>query len=100
MNVRRTILLVGLAAVAGLLISAGSGSARQAASVGFAPPVYVDQQLAGGEPEVIADTLHGKLVYTAHEGTTHLYRDGLTMSPWANFAFAANNSTQATIWNS
>jgi hypothetical protein len=76
MNVRRTILLVGLAALAGLLISAGSGSARQAAGVGFGIPVYVDQQLAGGEPEVIADTLHGKLVYTAHEGTTHLYRDG------------------------
>lgn len=100
MNVRRTILLVGLAAVTGLLICAGSGSARQAASVGFGLPVYVDQQLAGGEPEVIADTLHGKLVYTAHEGTTHLYRDGLTMSPWGDFAFVANYCNQVNVWNS
>src|SRR2546423_1283647 len=47
----------------------------------FAPPVYVDQQLAGGEPEVIADAQHGTLIYSAHEGTTHLYRDGVVSSP-------------------
>src|SRR3954467_5083574 len=44
-----------------------------AATPRFAAPVYVDQQLAGGEPEVFADVLHGRLIYTSHEGTTHLY---------------------------
>jgi hypothetical protein len=100
MNVRRTVLLAGLAAVLGLLVTAGSGAAPQAATVGFAAPVYVDQQLAGGEPEVIADTLHGKLVYTSHEGTTHLYRDGYTMSPWGDFAFVTNYCNQVNVWNS
>src|SRR5712691_3350282 len=99
MNARRTILLAGLAAWLALLLAGGSGGASQAA-VGFASPVYVDQQLAGGEPEVIADTLHGKLVYTAHEGTTHLYRDGYTMSPWGDFAFVSNYCNQVNVWNS
>src|SRR5258708_346080 len=78
----------GLAASLGWVLAGGSGAKTPA--VGFAPPVYVDQQLAGGEPEVIADTLHGKFVYSAHEGTTHLYRDGYTMSPWGDFAFVSN----------
>jgi hypothetical protein len=99
MNARRTILLAGLAASLALVLAGGSGGASQAA-VGFASAVYVDQQLAGGEPEVIADTLHGKLVYTAHEGTTHLYRDGYTMSPWGDFAFVSNYRNQVNIWNS
>jgi hypothetical protein len=99
MNARRTILLAVLAAALAMVLAGGSGGASQA-GVGFANPVYVDQQLAGGEPEVIADTLHGKLVYTAHEGTTHLYRDGYTMSPWGDFAFVSNYCNQVNIWNS
>jgi hypothetical protein len=76
---RRSLRLVtaafGLAAV---LIVATSGSAVAATpAVHFGTPVYVDQQLAGGEPLVLADSLHGTLVYTSHEGTTHLYRNGL-----------------------
>jgi hypothetical protein len=93
MKMRRIALLAGLPAVLGLLLAGGSGNARQV-TVGFAPPVYVDQQLAGGEPEVVADTLHGKLVYTSHEGTTHLYRDGITMSPWATSRSSATTATR------
>jgi len=99
MNVRRTVLLAVLAASLAMVLPGGSGGASQA-GVGFANAVYVDQQLAGGEPEVIADTLHGKLVYTAHEGTTHLYRDGYTMSPWGDFAFVSNYCNQVNVWNS
>ena len=66
----------------------------------FAPPVYVDQQLAGGEPTVFADTLHGRLIYTSHEGTTHLYRDGITSSPWGDFSFVSNYCNQVNIWTS
>src|SRR5207237_103754 len=55
---------------------------------------------AGGEPEVFADTLHGRLIYTSHEGTTHLYRDGLVMSPWGDFSFVSNYCNQVNIWTS
>jgi hypothetical protein len=99
MNARRLVLLAGLSALLGLALAGSSGGATQSA-VGFATPVYVDQQLAGGEPEVIADTLHGKLVYTSHEGTTHLYRDGITMSPWGDFSFVTNYCNQVNVWNS
>ena len=68
--------------VAAVVAATLPGSIRAATSTTtFAPPVYVDQQLAGGEPTVFADTLHGRLIYTSHEGTTHLYRDGITSSP-------------------
>src|SRR5213079_3445626 len=66
----------------------------------FAPPVYVDQQLAGGEPEVFTDAKHGTLIYTAHEGTTHLYRDGVVTSPWGDFSFVSNYCNQVIIWTS
>ena len=81
------------------LALAGAGSAGTSVP-SFAPPVYVDQQLAGGEPEVFADTLHGRLIYSSHEGTTHLYRDGLTSSPWGNFAFVSNYCNQVNTWTS
>ena len=66
--------VLGLAALAGVLATRGSAVPPGPT---FAPPVYVDQTLAGGEPEVFADSKHGTIIYTAHEGTTHLYRDGI-----------------------
>ena len=89
--------LLGLIALAAAL--PGSGRAGTAAPT-FAAPVYVDQQLAGGEPEVFADTLHGRLIYSAHEGTTHLYRDGIVSSPWGDFSFVSNYCNQVNIWTS
>jgi hypothetical protein len=89
--------LLGMVALVGLL--PGSGQAATAAPT-FAPPVYVDQDLAGGEPEVFADTLHGRLIYSAHEGTTHLYRDGIVSSPWGDFSFVSNYCNQVNIWTS
>lgn len=93
-------IVIGSAAavlIAGFLAS--SGAARTTPPV-FGTPVYVDQQLAGGEPEVIADTLHGDFVYTAHEGTTHLYRNGLVTSPWGDFSFVSNYCNQVNVWTS
>ncbi len=55
---------------------------------------YVDSQLAGGEPTVMADKAHGTIIYTAHEGTTHLYRNGL-VTP---LDFASNYRNQVNIW--
>src|SRR6266404_5911631 len=96
-NLRRA--SVGAIAALGLLALAGSGTAGPSAQT-FAPAVYVDQQLAGGEPTVMADPLHGTIIYTAHEGTTHLYRDGITSSPWGNFSFVANYCNQVNVWTS
>ena len=90
--------LLTLATFAGAL--PGSGTAGGATALKFAPPIYVDQQLAGGEPEVFADVLHGRLIYTSHEGTTHLYKDGITSSPWGDFAFVSNYCNQVNTWTS
>src|SRR3954447_26908542 len=67
--------------------------------IGFDKPVYVDQELAGGEPILYADNLHGTLVYTAHEGTTHLYRVGFT-APLGDTNLAGNYRNQVLIWTS
>jgi len=46
----------------------------------------------------MANPLHGTLVYSSHEGTTHLYRDGLVSSPFGDFQFVANYCNQVNIW--
>ncbi|MEA2397720.1 MAG: hypothetical protein QOK25_1276, partial [Thermoleophilaceae bacterium] len=81
-----------LAAVAIAAVLAPATSS--AAPVQFAKPVFVDGQLAGGEPLVIADNVHHTLIYTAHEGTTHLYRNGITYPA----DFVANYRNQVNIW--
>jgi hypothetical protein len=88
--------LLGVAALGGLLARGSTASSGPT----FAPPIYVDQQLAGGEPEVFADTLHGRLIYSSHEGTTHLYRDGIVDSPWGDFSFVSNYCNQVNVWTS
>jgi hypothetical protein len=89
------------AALAGLLaVGPAVAHAAGVSAPTFGPPVYVDQQLAGGEPEVFADTVHGTLIYSSHEGTTHLYRDGIVSSPWGNFDFVSNYCNQVNIWTS
>jgi hypothetical protein len=67
-----------------------------AGAVGFSAPQFVDRELAGGEPLVIADPNHHTLVYTSHEGTTHLYRPGL----FAPLPFGVNYRNQVNIWTS
>ena len=57
----------GARSIAVLAALPGSSAAATTAPK-FAPPVYVDQQLAGGEPEVFADVLHGRLIYTLARG--------------------------------
>src|SRR5437667_11482251 len=88
------VLLLAVVAPSG----ASGGGAATPPPPAFGPPIYVDQQLAGGEPEVFADTLHGTLVYSAHEGTTHLYRDGIVSSPCGDFSFVTNYCNQGNVW--
>jgi hypothetical protein len=76
-----------------LLLLAVPGFAS-AASPGYGPIQFVDRELAGGEPLVFYDAVHKSYIYTAHEGTTHLYRPGLS-SP---FEFVPNYRNQVNIW--
>ena len=94
--------LLVFAAALGLLAAGGLAGASNAGSTAptFAAPVYVDQTLAGGEPTIFADALHGRLIYTSHEGTTHLYRDGIVSSPWGDFSFVSNYCNQVNTWTS
>jgi hypothetical protein len=85
-------------AVVGALISLVVAHPAAAAPVGFGQPVFVDRELAGGEPLVFADKVHHTLVYTSHEGTTHLYRPGLVSG--ATAAFGLNYRNQVNIWTS
>ena len=69
----------------------------QADGIGFSKPTYVSTTLAGGEPLVFADTKHGTLIYASHEGTTHLYRNGLATIP---VNWLANYRNQVNTWYS
>jgi hypothetical protein len=96
-SLRAAAVAFGLAAT---FVVAAPGSVAATSGVHYATPVYVDQALAGGEPEVLSDPLHGTLVYTSHEGTTHLYRNGLITSPWGDFSFVSNYCNQVNVWTS
>src|SRR3954465_4180779 len=65
-------------------------------ALGFAPAQFLDDELAGGEPIVFADTAHHTLIYSAHEGTTHLYRPGLASA--APVSWLTNYRNQVNIW--
>jgi hypothetical protein len=91
--------VVGVAAMA--TASALPAAAEQPPSrPGFSKPRYVDRHLAGGEPLVIRSAKTGRLVYTAHEGTTHLYRDGLAEGGQGDSDFVSNYRNQVNIWYS
>jgi hypothetical protein len=74
---------VALAAVAALGGSSTSGRAQS--TVGFSPPVFVDSSKAGGEPLILHSTKYGTLVYSSHEGTTHLDRSGAVGTSFVDF---------------
>src|SRR3954452_23384650 len=80
-----------------LLVVLATAATATATPAGFAPKTFVSGTLAGGEPLVFADDAHGPLIYTSHEGTTHLYRNGLATIP-ANWL--ANYRDQVNTWYS
>src|SRR4051812_15012394 len=90
--------LLGLTASLIAVGAAGAVTPAAGAPLGFAPPGFVDQSLAGGEPLVTAAPVHGTLVYTSHEGTTHLYQPGLATS--SVLPFLVNYRDQVNIWTS
>src|SRR5436305_13503486 len=78
------------------LLTGGTPASAAGPALGFAPAQFLDDELAGGEPIVFADTAHHTLIYSAHEGTTHLYRPGLASA--APVSWLANYRNQVNIW--
>jgi hypothetical protein len=83
---RRLGFAAAVAFSAAAAVSFGTAPAGHATSaVGFAQPVFVDMARAGGEPGIIHSSKFGDLVYSAHEGTTHIDRVGVASKSTADF---------------
>src|SRR3954468_497837 len=95
---RPRMLTPALAAAA--LIALASAPAAPAAPFGFGLPSYVDAtgKLAGGEPVIATDPVHHTIVYSSHEGTTHIYRVGLPSE--TTFQFLSGYRNQVNNWTS
>ncbi len=89
-----TVLVLGLG---------GSRLARadtKATGVGFDAPVFVDQNVGGGEPSVMYDPKAHDYIFTAHEGTTLTDHDGIAGSPDTSANWLANYRNQVNVWTS
>jgi hypothetical protein len=95
-STRRYVACAALAAAC--LSSLGAGTSGPA--IGFGTPTYVDTSHAGGEPVILNSGTKGTLVYTSHQGTTHLYRDGIVSSPDAFAQFLLADCNQVYVWYS
>jgi hypothetical protein len=69
-------------------------------ALGFRKPMFVDHQLAGSEGFVMYSARSGRLIYVTHEGTTLLYRSGLTEGTGGTGDFASNYRNQVNLWTS
>jgi hypothetical protein len=98
----RTRRLAGLIAVAvgvaGAALPASAHGGKP--SVAFGKPIYVDKQLAGSEGFVMYAHRSGRLIYVTHEGSTLLYRGGLTGAPVGDSDFLSTYRNQVNLWTS
>src|SRR3954466_12373964 len=87
------------AALTAIVALAAPGLAS-AAPFGFAPAQFVDDtgRLAGGEPVLTTDPIHHTIVYLSHEGTTHIYKNGLPSE--TTFLFLSGYRNQVNNWTS
>ncbi len=76
---------------------AQSAACPASAPLTFSPPTYVDQARAGGEP-LVATLPTGRLVYSAHAGTTHFFTPEAANA--GTGAFAQNYTNQTYVWTS
>ncbi|MEO6205871.1 MAG: sialidase family protein [Mycobacteriales bacterium] len=107
MNARALILSLLLAGAAlavpslkagpALAATAAGSTCPTAAALSFAEPTYVETHRAGGEP-LVATLPSGRLLYSAHAGTTHFFAPEAP-SPGTE-AFAENYEGQTYIWTS
>jgi hypothetical protein len=72
----------------------------QASPLRFGRPVFVGRALGGGEPTVAYAVKSGLLIYTSHEGTTHLFTSGLADAPAESGSFITGYHNQVNIWTS
>src|SRR3954470_11760477 len=95
---RSRMLIPALAAAAAMLLA--SASATLAAPFAFGPATYVDRSgsWAGGEPVLATDPVHHTIIYSSHEGTTHIYRVGLPSE--TTFQFLSGYRNQVNNWTS
>jgi hypothetical protein len=93
---RRWVALLALAAAMAFPL----GVRANGPQVGFAAPTYVDTKLSGGEPVILNSGSKGTLVYTSHQGTTHLYRNGIVSSPLSFAQFLLADCNQVYVWYS
>jgi len=101
-RVRRVLWLAAAALAASgpaVMVGTPAGAATGPAPMHFAAPVFVDPTLAGGEP-FVARTPKGTLVYTSHEGTTHLLADGVVAAPAGTVGTGSTYRNQVIIWTS
>lgn len=103
---RRRLAVAGAALALAALWAVPVTQGRALTNPGFTS-TYVSTTLAGGEPFVIHSTKAGDLVYSSHEGTTHLFKDGLvqpstacdpTVSPPSGFLCSYVN--EVNVWTS
>jgi hypothetical protein len=87
-------------AVLTLAFAAIAPGLAQAAPFKFGKPIFVNRSLGGGEPSVAYAVKSGLLVYTSHEGTTHLFTSGLPTAPAESGAFITGYHNQVNIWYS
>jgi hypothetical protein len=76
--------VIGAIGGAFLLAPPAAGHAATT-SVGFTAPAFVDTVRAGGEPGIMRSSKFGDLVYSSHEGTTHLDRNGIPSQSTVQF---------------
>jgi hypothetical protein len=75
---------VHAAALAVAAFALAGAPAANAAPLGFSAPIFV------------TDAVHHTVIYSSHEGTTHIYRPGLASS--TTFTFLAGYRNQVNIW--
>jgi hypothetical protein len=83
--------------VVSLLTAALFAPSAAADPLSFMPAQYIDETFPGGEPVLQVDTLHHTIVYSSHEGTTHLYRQGLPSSETLQFFSQYRNQTKMWV---
>lgn len=64
----------------------------------FSTPTYVDTTRAGGEPVMLNTGSLGMLVYSSHQGLTHLYRGGIGSLGTAYFL--TTDRSEVFVWTS
>jgi hypothetical protein len=92
------LLIIGVA-VLGLARSPSAARAdTRARGIGFDAPVFVAQDIGGGEPSVMYDPKAHDYIYTAHEGTTLTDHDGIAGSPDSSANWLGNYRNQVNVW--